>query len=143
MPHHNHNRWLRPLATALTLALVLLELGAALAAPRRDPDGQRRRAQKIALDTPSQDSLAAPDDLEDWRYIELDAPARLVVEVTLEPGDAPVKLAITNATGKVLAETDAGDGKRELSLKATPGIYYIQLVTAEGKADYTFSLSLK
>jgi hypothetical protein len=110
----------------------------AQARPRKDLDGQRTGAHAIKLDKADKDKLSPPHDEVDWSYLKLQRGGTLVVRVE---ADGPVKIQITDASGKDL-KSEEGAAGATASLKAEAGIYYIA-VSSTTKVRYSLEASLK
>ena len=134
-----------PHIQALALALIgsLLMVDVVIAAPTRDRDGTRMRARRAQVSKTIKDKLG-PDDKHDWRFIEVDKAGTLKVSLSARPPQSPIEVAITDASGEVLTRGDEDGGELSLSLKTTPGIYYIDVQLKGDKAtEYTLDLTLK
>ena len=136
---------LRAACSALLVMFVLMEvaIGTAWARPRQDSDGTRMRARKAVAQKTIKDALSAPKDKHDWRYVEVDKAGQLTVTLEATPEDAEIELSILDGEGKLLKEAKAGrSGKRKVSVKTSPGIYYIDVTIKSGKATYTLDIKL-
>jgi hypothetical protein len=122
-------------AVLLGLGLV----GLPQTASARDTDGSRLGAQAIEVGASASDTLTPPEDGADWRYIKVESAGDIEISLQAKPGDRPVTLKLTKATGDELesARTDAGSATIARSLQ--PGLYYIEVSSAE-KVSYTISV---
>mgnify|MGYP006291403097 CR=1 FL=1 len=123
----------------VAVLLVFGLVGLPQTASARDADGSRLGAQAIEIGASASDSLTPPDDRADWRYIKVESAGDIEIFLQAKPGDRPVTLKLTKATGDELdsARTDAGSATIARSLQ--PGLYYIEVSSAE-KVSYTISV---
>jgi dipeptidyl aminopeptidase/acylaminoacyl peptidase len=125
-------RW-RLWASALALvSWVAWPQAAPEAKPRKDMDGKRLGAHLLALGEEHKDSLDPPEDEVDWLYVKVGKAGQLQVRV--DGGESRLVIQLTDASGGKL-QTAEGRGVLSVSVKAEPGIYYVE-VSAPGKAAY-------
>jgi hypothetical protein len=120
-------------ALSVVLSVVAWPQGALQARPRKDMDGKRLGAQLLALGEEHKDSLDPPEDEVDWLYVKVEKAGQLQVRV--DGGESRLVIQLTDASGNKL-QTAEGRGVLSVSVKAEPGIYYVE-VSAPGKVAYT------
>jgi hypothetical protein len=118
--------------------LLLMCIATPLGAHARDADGSRMQASEVALGKSVSDSLSPPRDSVDWRYFRLKSGSDVSIEVS-GSRDVRVKIQLTTATGKMVAETTTAEGKGRLSQKLDPGLYYVS-VSAPAATEYKLTI---
>ena len=129
-----------PKTLLVTLATLLCASSLVTAAPKKDRDAKRVRARRAPINKVIKDKVGQ-NDLRDWRFVEVPKSVTLEILVRFEAKDG-IELVVTNASGKVLKKEVKGDGVRKISLKTTPGIYYI-MVEAKDAPSIAYDMTLK
>lgn len=122
-------------AIAIMLALCV---AAPVMAHQRDPDGSRMQASEIDLGKTVSDSLSPPRDSVDWRYFRLKAGSNVSIDISGNR-DVRIRVQLTTATGKSVAEMTTSEGKGRLTQKLAPGLYYVS-VSAPASTDYRLTI---
>jgi hypothetical protein len=129
-------------------SLLLLTLLTACAHGRDDfsgADAERTGAAVLALDTIADDAIDVDaGDATDWRYVEVEKPGQLGVQLRWDDPQRQLTLALADALGKVVAEGETWDNNgRQIVFNATePGRYYVRVAGPETADRITYSLKV-
>ncbi|MEL6179967.1 MAG: T9SS type A sorting domain-containing protein [Myxococcota bacterium] len=108
-----------------------------------DRDGTRLKAKSFKVGRTVSDSLEAPKDRSDWRYITVKSDGQLTVALTYKPASAPLTLRLLDAQGRELQSRRGSKGKASLKQQLKPGIYYLEVELSSGSTHYTVSCAFK
>lgn len=105
----------------------------------RDSDGTRMQARKIDFGVTHDGRISPPNDIVDWRYVQVQEPVRFSMLVTSKPESVALTMRFTSATGEELASARSTNGRLAFSQALQPGIYYFSL-SADEPLGYQVSI---
>jgi hypothetical protein len=133
---------------AAVLALSGLALAASCATGREDrsgADAERVGAAPLAIDVIIDDVVdVEAGDGTDWRYVEIDKPGQLGVQLRWDDPRSQLGLTLVDALGKALAEGEIweNNGRQIVFNAEDPGRYYLRVTGPDRSKRTTYSLKV-
>lgn len=138
-PGWNQVSWGGRRSLGLASILLCLCFVTDVMAQIRDPDGTRMQARPMRVGSSQSQSLTPPHDVVDWRYIKLERPTEITIEVSGQPENAALRVVLTSATGDELSSVVARAGSATIKRSLEAGIYYVSVGSTQS-ASYRISV---